>query len=87
MQCMQVEDLQSQTKLRGTIHLTCWEVDAAELRTQHATHSLTELQLLHVTKELQVIIASSCALIYEVYRIPRWGGAAGTSLWACCVGI
>ncbi len=57
--CTQVEDLRSEAKVRGTIHLTRWEVDAADLRTQHATHALTELQLLHVTKELQVMAAAA----------------------------
>lgn len=57
-----VEDLHQQTKICGTIHLTRWEVDAADLRTQHATHSLTELQLLHVTKDLQAALRDPSTL-------------------------
>lgn len=57
----QVDALQAQSKLLATIRLTRWEADAAELQAVHKTQRLSELQLLHVTKELQVRPAAARA--------------------------
>jgi hypothetical protein len=50
----QVEQLQGLRATRRTIHLTAWEAEAAELAGRHAAQRLTEVQLLHATKDLQV---------------------------------
>ncbi len=41
-------------RLKQAIFLAQWENKGGELRIQHATEELTDMQLLHATKELQV---------------------------------
>lgn len=55
---LQIELLDTLRATRRTIHVTAWEAGAAELAGRHAAQRLTELQLLHVTKELQVCISA-----------------------------
>ncbi|GIL90860.1 hypothetical protein Vretifemale_18579 [Volvox reticuliferus] len=51
-----IEVLEELRLMRRKIHLTQWETEAAELAGQHAAQRLTELQLLHVTKDLQAAL-------------------------------
>lgn len=59
---VQVELLREAKSLRATIHLTRWQVEAAELRAAHSTAHLTDLQLLHVSKEMLEVMRDPSAI-------------------------
>jgi hypothetical protein len=66
---LQVELLHKCMEVKGSIHKTKWECAAANLQRSHQEQLLSELQLLHVTKELQLIIKVSAAV---KQNLPCW---------------
>lgn len=61
-----VEILRAVRDVRAAAHLTQWEVERCELRGRHAAAELTDLQLLTVTKDVQVGVRVG-------WRGGRWG--------------
>lgn len=58
----QVELLLGTKRLRASLHLAAWQVAACELRATHAAAHLTDLQLLHVSKEMQAVMRDPAAI-------------------------
>ena len=52
----QVEILKALKDLKKAIFLSKWESEQCQVRIKHATEEVKEMQLVHITKELQVWI-------------------------------
>ncbi|EFJ48324.1 hypothetical protein VOLCADRAFT_104805 [Volvox carteri f. nagariensis] len=65
-----IEVLEELRLTRRKIHLSQWETEAAELAGRHAAQRLTELQLLHVTKDLQAALRDP-ALVDRLHEEDR----------------
>ena len=72
-----VELLKSLTTLATSSRLAQWEAARAELRQRHAVEELKELQLLHVTRTLQV--RSVCVRVRVCVRACVCGCSVGGS--------